>query len=86
MIVVMKLSQVKGGSWRGYLYQRFLEMQVLNDFFLPKIVLKKFTIEMAIPHFFNPIVFKTIYIQKFRRLIPRISKNLWYILKLIGFK
>jgi hypothetical protein len=39
-----------------------LEMQVLNVFFLPKIVLKKFTIELAISHFFNPIVFKNKYV------------------------
>jgi hypothetical protein len=34
------------------------EMQVLNGFFLPKIGLKKFTIGLAIPHFFNTILFK----------------------------
>ena len=45
---------------------------------MPKIVLKKFTITLATPHFFNPIVFKTNCIKKLRRLIPSISKNLWY--------
>jgi hypothetical protein len=40
------------------IYQRFLKMHVLNGFFLPKIVLKKFTIGLAIPHFIKPIVFK----------------------------
>jgi hypothetical protein len=44
------------------IYQRFLKMQVLNVFFLPKIVLKKFTIELAIPHFFKTIVFKNKYV------------------------
>ena len=56
-------SELLNKKDKGYrIYPWSLEMQVLNVFFLPKIVLKKFTIELAIPHFFNPIVFKNKYV------------------------